>query len=68
MRCQICNSITDNFDKNPLTGKFECICDNCKKKLYQDKRRYFDITSEDLKQFVDMDVVNDNGDYNEGDD
>ena len=66
MRCQICDSITDNFDKNPLTGKFESICDKCKKKLFQDRRRYFDITQEDLKQFIDKDVMNDNGGFDEG--
>lgn len=66
MRCQICNSETDNFEKNKLTGIFECICNNCKKKLFQDKRRYFDISKEDLKQFVDKDIMNDNGGFDEG--
>ena len=66
MRCQICNSETDNFEKNKITGQFESICDRCKKKLFQDRRRYFDITQEDLKQFIDKDVVNDNGGFDEG--
>ena len=66
MRCQICDSITDNFKKNPLTGQFECICDNCRKKIAQARRRYFDITQEDVKQFIDSSVLNDNNDIDEG--
>lgn len=66
MRCQICNSETENFERNKLTGVFESICDKCKKKLFQDRRRYFDITQEDLKQFIDLPKQNDNNDYNEG--
>lgn len=66
MRCQICDSITENFKKNPVTGEYECICDNCKKKMYQYRRRYFDITQEDLKQFIDKETMNDNGNFDEG--
>lgn len=66
MRCQICNSETDNFEKNKITGVFESICDKCKKKLFQDRRRYFDITQEDLKQFIDKEVMNDDGGFDEG--
>ena len=66
MRCQICDSITDNFSKNPRTGVWECVCDNCKRKMYQDRRRYYDITQEDVKQFIDKDAINDNNDFDEG--
>lgn len=66
MRCQICDCETENFEKNKLTGIFESICDKCKRKLHQDRRRYFDMSQEDLKQFIDLPKQNDNNDYSEG--
>lgn len=52
MRCQICNRITDNWCRNPKTGKYESICNKCRASIIDANSYYTDI-DEDL---IDVDM------------
>lgn len=43
MRCQICNRETENWQKNRYTGKYESICDRCKKSIRDVTSYYTDV-------------------------
>lgn len=53
MRCQICNKETDDWTLNKQTGKYESICNDCRKQINKAKRFYTDFENcdnlDDLK-------------------
>ena len=60
MRCQICNRETDNWQKNKYTGKYESICDRCKKSIKDVTSYYTDIDEPILvneDELTDADVI-----------
>lgn len=60
MRCQICNRETDNWEKNKHTGKYESICDRCKKSIKNVTSYYTDIDEPILvneDELTDVDVL-----------
>ena len=60
MRCQICNRETDNWQKNKHTGKYESICDRCKKSIKDVTSYYTDIDEPILvneDELTDADVI-----------
>ena len=60
MRCQICNRETDNWEKNKHTGKYESICDRCKRSIKDVTSYYTDIDEPILvneDELTDVDVL-----------
>lgn len=60
MRCQICNRETDNWEKNKHTGKYESICDRCKRSIKNVTSYYTDIDEPILvneDELTDVDVL-----------
>lgn len=52
MKCQICNRDTDNWSKNPRTGKYESICNTCKN-IIRTTTYYYTDFEEDVINLID---------------